>query len=229
MVWPLKTPDNKVDPANANPDPPTTPEKTPAELIAEALAPLVESQKTFQTTLNDRLTALENNTKPREKPAPTKPDEPISVLDDENAAFAQRMTPLMIRQLEFEAGVTKDRIKREYETAGYGELWTQFGAEIDQIVDSTALVTGDGKVFRGDPQYIRNVVDMVFGRAARKGGMKFGGKDKGFFLESASSGTESTDQSTSDGLTESQRKVVTRMGVPLDQAKKVMAKLHFVA
>jgi len=235
MVWPLKTPENipPKDPANAEVDSNKPPEKSVAELIAEAFKPLVDSNAAFQTKLDERLTALENNTKPREKPANTSPTEPISVLDDENAAFAQRMTPIYAQVLETRALMVKKEIKDEYVAAGYGELWDQYATEINQLIEGTSLVTtdaqGNSKPLRGDPQYIRNVVDMVFGRAARKGGMKFGGKDKGFFLESASSGAESTNTATNDGLTESQRKVVSRMGVPLDQAKKVLAKLHFVA
>jgi hypothetical protein len=228
MTWPFERPVNTPtpDPVNAAERPP---EKTAAELIADALKPLVEAQTAFQTKLDERLHNLENQTKPREPKTPTNPAEPISVLDDENAAFAQRMTPILQRQLEFESRVVKKDIKNEYHSAGYGDLWNQFEAEIDAMCDNAPLVSGEGKTLRGDPQYIRNVVDMVLGRAARKAGMRFDGKSKGFFLESASSGPEAAGRGdNSDGMTELQRKVTARMGIPLDKAKDAIKKLHFV-
>jgi len=210
-------------------DPPSKPpEKTPAELIAEALQPLVQKLESKIDEQNKRFDTLEKNTT---KPAPkVEPGEgPTSVLDDENLAFAQRLTPLMARQLELESRVVKSDIKAEYAAAGYGDLWAQFETDINAILEGSPLVTGDGKPQRGDPQYIRNVVDMVFGRAARKGGMRFDGKNKGFFLESGSGGADSTHKPEADGLTDSQRKVMTRMGVPIDKAKEVIKKLHFVS
>jgi hypothetical protein len=222
MTWPFPAPENKIEEKEKADEKP--PEKTPAELIAEALSPLVtrleEQSKRFDT--------LEAQTKPREQKQTVQPNEPTSVLDDENLAFAQRLTPIMARQLELESRVVKNDIKTEYATAGYGELWAQFEGDINGILDGSPLVKPDGSPMRGDPQYIRNVVDMVFGRAARKGGMRFDGKSKGFFLESGSGSNETGRQAEPDGMTDSQRKVMSRMGVNLDDAKKVIKKLHFV-
>jgi hypothetical protein len=222
-MWPSKLPENKV------PDPEVKPlEKTAAELIAEALNPFIEGQRQFQTNLNERLQKLEEQTA---KPPAREPDpgQPVSVLDDENAAFAQRMTPLYARQLELESRIVKTDIKAEYVAAGYGDLWAKFAKDIDETVDKSPLVTAEGKPFRGDPQYIRNVVDMIMGRAARNAGMRFDGKDKGFFLESASSGPELGKGPEADGMSEAQRRLLTKMKVPLDQAKDVIKKLHFVS
>jgi hypothetical protein len=124
----------------------------------------------------------------------------------------------------------RSEIKAEYGRAGYGELWEQFEKEINTVLEGSPLVNGSGQSLRGDPQYIRNTVDMVFGREARKAGMQFGGKSKGFFLESGSGsdGRSDINAPTNDGLTEGQRKVFGRMKVSLDDAKKVMGKLKFV-
>jgi hypothetical protein len=229
MTWPF--PENKPNPNPAevggDGKPPDTSTKTPAELIADALKPLVDSQTAFQTKLDERLTLLENQTKPAPRPQP-QPNEPISVLDDENAAFAQRMTPIFARQLELEGRVVKNDIKGEYAAAGYGELWAQYENEINSILDASPLVDGNGKTQRGDPQYIRNVVDMVLGRAARKAGMRFDGKSKGFFLETGGSGSDAPPADKVDGMNESQRRVVQRMGIPLDKAKETMKKLVMV-
>jgi len=222
-MWPSKVPENKVPDPEVKP-----PEKSQAELIAEALSPFVESQRQFQTTLNERLDKLESQTAKPAPKEPVDPAQPISVLDNEDAAFAQRMTPIYARQLELESRIVKNDIKAEYVNAGYGDLWAQFASEIDSVIDSSPLVTAEGKAFRGDPQYIRNVVDMVMGRAARKAGMRFDGKNKGFFLESASSVVDTSRGPEADGMTEGQRKLLTKMGVPLDKAKEVIKKMHFV-
>lgn len=225
-MWPTKKPEVPVVEEGSDAQKP--PEKTPAELIAEAIKPLVEAQTAANTALNARLDAIEAQTKKPEKKPDVQQPEIVSVLDDENVAFAQRNAPIMARTLEIEARLSKADVKAEYEAAGYGELWSQYAAEIDAAVDGAPLITNDGKVFRGDKAYIRNCVDMVLGRAARKANLRFDGKNKGFFLEPASSTSEQAARVEADGLTDNQRKVMQRMGIPLEQAKKIMGKLDFI-
>jgi hypothetical protein len=232
MTWPFKVPENKPsvsDPANANPDPAAAPpaEKSAAEMIAESLKPLTDGFSKFQEAMDARLKTLEDQTKPREPKPQVEPNAPVSVLDDENVAFAQRLTPVIARQLELESRVVKNDIKAEYQSSGYGELWAKFEKDINATIDGAPLVTADGRPHRGDPQFIRNVVDMIFGRAARAAGMQFDGKSKGFFLETGAN-SDPAARVEADGLTDTQRRVVQRMGIPLDQAKKVMSKLQFV-
>lgn len=217
-----ETPSN-ADEANAENDDKKN-EKTPAELIAESLGPVV---KGFEA-VNARLDAMEKGLP--KKPVEQSVNQPnASVFDDENAAFSQRLTPLVARQLELESRLVKQDIRAEYSAAGYGELWAKFESEIDTVVGESPLVTLDGKPMRGDPQYIRNVVDMIFGRNARKAGMKFGGKSQGFFLESGTSGGDNLNSGpVNDGLSEGQRRVFERMKVSPEDAKKSMARLKFV-
>ncbi len=214
---------NPEEGATPPPDPNRPPEKTPAELIAEALKPVTDGFSEMRT----RMQTLEEQTKPQPKPAP-RPDEPVSILDDENLAFAQRLTPILARQFEMESTIVRDRILREYQNSGYGDLVGQFADEINTLLDSAPLVTADGKPFRGDPQYIRNVIDMVLGRKARAAGMRFDGKSKGFFLEPGSGSPNGGAEAPVEGISEGQRKVAERMGIPLDKAKDVIKKLHFV-
>src|SRR4029077_18615044 len=138
------------------------------------------------------------------------PSERISVLDDEDAAFNQRMTPILQSQLEMEARMNTRDVKQEYVDSGFGDLWRQYEGEITKTLDGTALVSPDGnggfKKLRGDSQYIRNVADMILGRAARTSGVRFDGNKKTFFLEGANS-NESTSGPTSketEGLTAKQ-------------------------
>lgn len=199
------------------------PEKTAAELIAEQFGPL----KDTLTNLVARLDSIEENTK--KPPVRVENPEMISVLDNEDAAFAQRVGPVMLRQFEIEARIVRDEIRREYTKAGYGEVWEQFEDKINKVLEGTPVVRPDGKAWRGDPDYIRNTVDMIFGRAAREAGIQFGGKSKGFFLESTSGATGESRVPENDGLSNDQRRVMGRMKISADDMKKVMAKLKFVS
>lgn len=215
-----------VDPTNANPDPvpgdASASQPNPAELIAEALRPFGEQF----SQLNQRLSQMEENSRP--KPKAIEPQEVTSVYEDENAAFNQRLTPIAMRQLELEARMVKGDIQREYEGLGFGDMWRQYAGEIDQFLSGSPLVAADGKVLRGDPAYIRNVVDMVLGRAARTKGLKFNGKDQTFFLESAGGGAEGSASPANDGLSDKQRRVFERMGVNSADGKKTLEKLQFI-
>src|SRR2546426_8555322 len=180
MAWGKPTNDKKETEVTTNiekkaDDKP--PEKTPAELIAESLKPVTDAL----TLMKGELDALKVKTTPKEQ------HEVPSVMDDEDAAFNVRLTPIMARQLEIEARIAKDDVEKEYKTLGFGDLWEENRKGIDDFLSSTSLVTQDanGKPapLRGNPEYIRNVADMIIGRAVRKGGVKFDGKDKKFFLE----------------------------------------------
>lgn len=223
MTWPFEKPVN-ADPQVEGGEKKV--EKTPAEIIADSLSTGLKPVTDSMAALNARLDTIEAAT--RRPEVKRDPVEATSVLDDENAAFTQRLTPLLLRQLELEARIVKSDIKNEYAAAGYGDLWSQYQKEIDQVIEGSPIVSGEGKPLRGDPQYIRNVVDMVFGRAARAGGMRFDGKSKGFFLETAGGGDTSVRTPENDGLTDGQRKVMGRLKVSNDDAKKVLAKLKFV-
>jgi hypothetical protein len=219
MAWPFEKPEEKPE---VNPEPPKAPEKSPAELIAEALQPL--SQQLAQ--MRDKLDLIEQNSV--KKPDPVQQREVTSVLDNEDMAFSQRLTPVVMRQLELEARVVKNDIKREYADAGFGDMWREYEKQINESLDAAPLVTADGQPLRGNPNYIRNVVDMVFGRAAREKGMRFDGKNKSFFLESAGSGGGGQQTPVDDGFSESQRKALNKWGIPVEDAKKTMAKLKFI-
>lgn len=233
MTWPFPKPENKPVPdpevGDGHGAVEQPKEKSPAELIAESLQPLATTLRAVadgQAALTSRLEAIETQTRRPEPPKP--PAEVASVFDDENAAFSQRIGPIALRQMELEARVVKSEIKQEYTAKGYGDLWREYEGDINQIIDSTPVVDVNGKPLRGSPQYIRNCVDMIFGRAAMKGGFKFDANKKSFFLETASSGDQPPAASETDGLTDAQRKVFERMKVPTDRAKEVMKKLHFV-
>jgi hypothetical protein len=84
MSWPFDKPN--ADPANVEAPADKPVEKTPAELIAEALKPFGETLG----KLNERFDKFEQTTvqKPPSRAENVERVEPTSVLDDENVAFA---------------------------------------------------------------------------------------------------------------------------------------------
>lgn len=223
MGW-LNGKETPVDPANVDSvvDPNKPPDKTQAELIADALRPFGDQF----TALNTRLAQIEENSK---KPEPKlEPRTITSVYEDEDQAFQQRLTPVVLRQLELEARMVTGDIKREYEAAGFGDMWNQYATDINGVLEGSPLVTAEGKPLRGNPDYIRNTVDMVLGRAARTKGLRFNGKEQTFFLESAGGTSNGGNTATNDGLTDAQRKVFARMKIDPAQGKATLDKLQFI-
>jgi hypothetical protein len=235
MPWPFEkknadgttvTP-NANDPANAEGGTPPA-EKPIAQIIAEsmgeALRPVVEGQ----AAINARLEKVETATaRPARPEAESAQPQRISIFDDEQGALTQAMAPLAAQTLTIEAKMIRNEVQAEYVSKGYGQLWTEYEKEIDGILEGTSLVSADGtRKLRGDKAYIYNVVDMVFGRHAREAGIKFGGKDKGFFIESAGGDTGNlSNGSQGDGLTDAQRKMFNKTGVSSTDAAKTMKRM----
>ena len=231
MAWPFKQkaeePQMATDVNNPEKTPETKPEKSIAEMLSESLSPLREE---LAATRRD-IEALKQPVEVKRTVAA----ERISVLDDEDAAFNQRMTPILQSQLELEARMNMKEVKQEYMDAGFGAFWQQNEAEINKTLEASALVQPDNnggfKKLRGDAAYIRNVADMIIGRSARSGGVKFDGAKKTFFLESANgdSGNGTARPSETEGLTAKQVKLAQRLGIPLDKFKATVGKMEFVS
>ena len=208
--------------------PPTSNEKSVAEIISESLAPFAQRFDKLQQDID----AIKTPPAPVRKVEAT---ERISVLDDEDGAFNQRMTPILQTTLEIEARETMRDVKQEYLDAGFGAIWSQNETAIKNTLGGTALVAPDGqggmKKLRGDAQYVRNVADMIIGRAARAGGVRFDGAKKTFFLEGANGGENAggSHAAETEGLTAKQVKLAQRLGIPLDKFKATVNKMEFVS
>jgi hypothetical protein len=207
-----------------NNEPPKPPEKSPAELIADALKPITDSV----AALNAKVDSF------KPAPPPAKTTELTSVLDNEDAAFSQRLTPIILQNLEIEARLNLANVKQEYTTEGFGDLWKECEPEIVRELNASELTAPDGKGGiarkRGNPEYIRNVVDMVLGRAARKKGLRFDGAKSTFFIEGAGSGSESTESRNADteGLTPAQIRAARNMKITPAEYKKALGSLEIV-
>jgi hypothetical protein len=173
-------------------DPPVTktPEQTSKEAdelvsklrlsVDEALKPFNERLDSFDT----RFKTLESNTA---KPAPKEEARTVpSVLDDEDGAFNARTAPLKeqtesvaVQTALLNARLTETEVLNEVASRGWGEIIPDVRAQLEQTpVQVKALPTY--------AQYVRNCVDMIVGRKAQAGGLKFDGSKKTFFLEDSS-------------------------------------------
>lgn len=228
MAWPKVLGGDGKPPASPDPEVKNDkpPEKDLATIIAESLAPM-----------NARFEALEGKLNTLSAPpAPPKPAsaEIPSVLDDENAAFAARLTPVLQHTMEVEAKMVRNDIEREYRAKGFGDLWDEHRKGIEEFLDVTPLVRQDpgGKIVphRGDANVVRNVADMFIGKAVRDKGIRFDGKDKRFFLEDATGDTDllSRRPAENEGLTKKQIEAAKKFGIPVADYKKAAGKLDFV-
>jgi hypothetical protein len=231
MAWKKMFGNNEPEKENQVPNDPEKkvdakpPEKPISEIIAESLKPLSEGMASMRAELESMKT----------KPAPKEKPEVASVLEDEDAAFNQRLTPIMAKTLEMEARMARQDVEREYRNLGFGDLWDDNRTEIDNFLDKSALVSQDERgtpvALRGNPDYIRNVADMIIGRVARKGGIRFDGKDKKFFLEDATGdggGNLNRKRLDTEGLSNKQIEAAKRFGIPISEYKKAAGKLDFV-
>ena len=239
MAWPFKKEETMVNnpevkPGEKTPENPPKNEKSISEMIAESLTTGLKPVTDALAAQRQDIDEIKRRTEPR-RTEPAKPTEIPSVLDDENAAFNVRMAPVMQRQLETEARINRNEVKLEYMELGAGDMWKQYEKEIDAQLQASPLVrqTLEGQFVpqRGDPQFIRNTVDMIFGRAAREGGIRFDGTKKTFFLEGASGATSEGAPTKEDleGLTSKQVEFAKKIGLTMDQMKKSKARLEFVA
>lgn len=233
MAWPkIMSGDKTPASAKAGDNPEVKPGETPAEeksiadQIAEALGPYQAKVAALETELAE----AKRPKKPVETPTVA------SVLDDEDTAFQQRLTPIMAKQLEIEARIARDDVEKEYRNQGFGDLWEKNRKEIEDTLKGADLVrfdaaTNQAVAHRGDPNFIRNVVDMVIGRAARKEGMRYSAKENKFFLEGAD-GSDPTfierAKGPGEGLTRKQVEAAKRFGIPTDKYRDAASKLNFV-
>lgn len=198
-MWPNK--DNK--PEEKKPE--EKPQLTGEELLAkmgELLAPL----KTSIDNQAARLSAIEESRKPKEEPKPT---EIPSVLDNEDAAFNTRLTPLALQNVLLQARIIEREVLDEVSADG----WAEFLPEIKEELSNTPPQIKASQTY---DKYIRNVVDMIVGRKSRASGLRR--RDRGFVLEDASSAPSAeAEKATSEDreflnfkITTSKGKVVTR-------------------
>jgi hypothetical protein len=155
-----------------------------ADDIAAKMSALLDPFKASIENIDKRLTAAEEARKPKEQ---SKSDEQVSVLDDENAAFNQRLGPLAIETIKTNARLTEREVLDEVRDKGL----TDFIPQIKEQFGNTPIQV------KADPNYERychNVVDMIVGREAQKGGLK--AKGNRFILEDSSTADDKTHEST---------------------------------
>lgn len=217
-------------------DPNKPPEKTQAELIAEAVTGAFNAVvKPALDTIGTRVDGLEKKVTPPVRTESAPPETPTftSVFEDEDAAINQRVIaavgPVWQAQLLTGARIALAEVKAEYEAKGYGTIWASYADKINERLNKEPLVDTNGQPVRGNPARIKEIVSMIFGEAAMANGLRFGGTDKGFFIESAGGAADGSGAGpVADGLTQEQRSFASRNKINVEDYKKSVARLKFV-
>jgi len=175
-------PNNKKDePPAAKPEEKAPPQAPSAEDLLAKMSELLSPLSQKLDSQSERLAALEE----ARKPAPPANPEIPSVLDNEDAAFRERLTPLAVETINLRSRMVEREVLDELE--GFSE----FLPEIKKELANTSVQV---KAMPNYEAYVRNVVDMIVGREARKGGLR---RDKQrFILEEGSSASDNTGSST---------------------------------
>ena len=230
MGWPLSP---KKEAIEVKPD--ATPNEPPKESQEEIFSRLLE--KTF-SPVNERLNAISTDLEAlKSKPAPTPPADTAvaSVLDNEDAAFAQRQAPIIAHQLMIQGQFIRDKVSREY-----GDLYDKFKGEIEGEIGKWA------PQYQANEQAVRDAIDKTIGKHAREQGLAFDADGKKFFLEDAS---QVVDQSTPEAKADrefmsfrvsvptknggtkevTRRHFLEKMGIDPKEAQKSFSKLQVVS
>jgi hypothetical protein len=218
------------------------PKKSDAELLAETVSAALKPLQDAMTEIKTKQDSFEQRfAKPADKSGEGGEANRVqfaSVFEDEDAAINQRVMaavgPIMQGQLEMQAQMNRERVWKKYEQKGFGPTLSQFVDRINQLIDAKPLVVANGqggwKACRGDVAEIEASINQVLGEAAAQAGLRFDGKSKSFFIESANGGDgSSVSSSAGDGLTDQQRKMFGKMGVPVAEAQKTISKLKFIS
>jgi hypothetical protein len=143
-------------------------------MFQEKINPIIEKVNSFDT----RFETIEQSTR---RPVQKVEDrEKVSVLDNEDQAFAERLLPLNAGLIMMNARITEDEVYREMDAKGWGSY-------IPKAKEALANVNLQSK---GSPEYpniVRNTVTMIVGREAMDKGLKFDGGKQTFFMEDSNS------------------------------------------
>jgi hypothetical protein len=155
------------------------------ELVTKLRTSFQEDLKPLQAKIDSYETKFAELDQKVTKPAPKiEQQETPSVLDNEDAAFNQRMAPIAYQTALLNARMTESEILNEVASKGWGE----FIPEIRKVLDQTNIQTKALDTYAG---YVRNVASMIVGQKAMDGGLKRDPERKTFFIEDGSGGSTS--------------------------------------
>lgn len=215
MAWFEKKPDAKPE------------DKSDGDLLIEKLTGVIDAKLSpINAELADskkRWESLEASVAaPPKKEPPADPPARISVLDNEDEAFAQRLGPLAYQNAVLSARLTENDIFAEMKESGWSELLP----EVRKHLENTPI---QRKAQADYQQYVRNVMKMVVGDKALTSGLRMNQSDKTFYLESAKTHTEDGERRLSSELNWSDSKgrvhtgdeVASKLGLDADDLKTI--------
>jgi len=172
--------------------------KSDGDLLLEKISAAIDAKLSpINATVGELKTewdSLKTASRPPEKETPPKdPPARVSVLDDEEAAFQQRLGPLAYQNAVTMARVIESEVFSELREQGLGELLP----DVRKYLENTPI---QRKAEKDYPGYVRNVAKLVFADKAMAAGVKLGADQKTFYLESGNTRTEPGDQVLSSQL-----------------------------
>jgi hypothetical protein len=147
------------------------PTPDPTEALLAKMGELLSPIKSSIEATNQRIQAMEESRKPK-----AEPQEQVSILDNEQIWKEQNLGPIAAQNVITNARLTEREVLDEVISDG----WSEFLADIKKELANTPLQV---KAMSTYEAYVRNVVNMVIGQNARKGGLKRKGST--FILEDA--------------------------------------------
>lgn len=164
--------------------------------------------------LKQRLQALENENKqlknqpppnPNSNPAPSAP---ISVLEDEDAAFAQRQAPVIVAALSANAQVAAMRAENSIMQGDStdAKLYRRFKADVDRLFAAQPLQS------QADPQVYMACFERILGN--KRGEInKLRGTADDPFVETVGGPAPLPANTNASVLTDEEKRIAKRMGI----------------
>ena len=146
--------------------------------LDERLKPITEKVTAIET----KWSTLEGDAAKEKQNADAAAEKERADLEDPDGSMRGRineaLTPLAIQSIKLSARFTETEILNDCRQNG----WAEYIPQIQQMFEAADIrEKANEKTY---PQYCRNVVRVVIGDAAMKGGLKFDGNKKTFFIES---------------------------------------------
>lgn len=231
MGWPLNKDDKKSE-VEVKPNDEKKDEKSAAELIAAAFAPIKDRLDQVDQKFTDFETRyVAKPSKPEDDATKKSEDKRVSIFDNEDLGIAQRMAPLAAETLNTRFELMYDRTAREYIDKLGVDTWKQIEPEVRKMLESC-----DNLLLRANPVYIKNTVRLVMGEKAESG-FRFDSTGKRFFLEDASASADSAarTRNEAEGLSQfpktraRQLKAMKSFGMTAEEYKKSLGDLEVVS
>jgi hypothetical protein len=146
--------------------------------LDERLKPVTQRVETLATEWNGIKEAAN-------KPEPEK-REPADITTDPERWKQEALGPLQVQVVLANARITEKEV-----LDSLGQRWKHLLPQVQAMLDGTPW---QRKALPDYKDYVKNVLDVAIGKAARENGLRYDDQNQKFFLEDANSKTEQGDE-----------------------------------